>query len=190
MSAHAHSPLTEEEYFALDSAAEFKNEFYDGVMYAMAGTTPAHSLITINFAAELRQALKKRACRVYVVDLRVRVDRNTYAYPDIAVVCSEPRFAENDKNTLINPTVLVEVLSPSTESHDRGLKFHRYRQLESLQEYVLVSQSEPRVEIFRRQPSGSWLLTEFTTLDSTAPFDSLDCKVPLAEIYHQVTFTE
>jgi Uma2 family endonuclease len=190
MSAHAHTPLTEEEYFALDSAAESKNEFYDGVMYAMAGTTPTHSLITANLTRELGLALKQRPCRVYVTDLRVRANRDTYTYPDIAVVCSEPRFAENNKNTLINSTVLVEVLSPSTESQDRGLKFHRYRQLESLQEYVLVSQSEPRVEIFRRQQSGSWLLTEFTTLDSSAPFDSLDCKIPLAEIYHQVEFTE
>ena len=134
--------------------------------------------------------LKPRPCRVYVSDLRVRANRNTYAYPDIAVVCGEPRFAENNKDTLINPMVLIEVLSPSTEAHDRGLKFHRYRQLESLQEYVLVSQSQPLVEIFRRQPSGSWLLSEFTGLDSTGNFDSLDCKIPLAEIYHQVAFPE
>jgi Uma2 family endonuclease len=190
MSAHAQTPLTEEEYFALDSAAEFKNEFYDGVMYAMAGTTPTHSLITANLTAELYQALKQRACRVYVSDLRVRANRNTYTYPDIAVVCGEPRLAENNKNTLINPTILVEVLSPSTESHHRGLKFIRYRQLESLKEYVLVSQDQPRVETYVRQPSGSWLLSEFTALDSSATFDSLECKIPLADIYHQVVFPE
>lgn len=190
MSAHAQSPLTEEEYFALDSAAEVRSEYYDGVMYAMAGGSPIHSLITANLTREVGLALKQRPCRVYVTDLRVRAKRSTYTYPDIAIVCGEPRFAENNKNTLINPTVLVEVLSPSTESHDRGLKFIRYRQLESLKEYVLVSQDQPRVETYVRQPSGSWLLSEFTALDSSANFDSLDCKIPLAEIYHQVEFTE
>jgi Uma2 family endonuclease len=190
MSAHAQTPLTEEEYFALDSAAEIRSEYYDGAMYAMAGGSPKHSLITVNLAAELRQALKRGPCRVYSVDLRVRADRSSYTYPDIAVVCGDPRLAENNKNTLINPTVLVEVLSPSTESHDRGLKFIRYRQLESLKEYVLVSQDQPRVETYLRQPSGSWLLSEFTALDSSAAFESLECKIPLAEIYHQVIFTE
>jgi Uma2 family endonuclease len=182
--------LTEQEYFALDSAAEIRNEFYDGAIYAMAGSSPTHSLITANLASELRQALKQRPCRVYVTDLRVRANRATYTYPDIAVVCGDSRFAAEQKDTLINPTVLIEVLSPSTESHDRGLKFIRYRQLESLQEYALVSQSERRVEIFRRQPSGSWLLSEFTALDSAASFDGLECKIPLAEIYHQVVFAE
>jgi Uma2 family endonuclease len=190
MSAHAHPRLTEDEYFALDSAAEFKSEFYDGVMYAMSGGTYPHGQIILNLGAELRQALRGRRCSVTASDVRVRVDRDTYAYPDIAVVCSEPRFAENNKNTLSNPTVLVEVLSPSTESHDRGLKFIRYRQLESLREYVLVSQDQPRVEIYLRQPSGSWLLSEFAALDSAAKFESLDCKIPFAEIYHQVTITE
>lgn len=190
MSAHPHPRLTEEEYFALDSAAEFKSEFYDGVMYAMAGSSLVHSLITANLAAELRQALKQRPCRVCVTDLRVRVDRNTYTYPDIAVVCGEPRLAENNKDTLINSTVLIEILSPSTESHDRGLKFVRYRQLESLKEYVLVSQDRASVETYVRQPSGSWLLSEFTALDSSASFETLDCKIQLAEIYHQVDFPE
>ncbi len=190
MSAHAHSRLTDEEYFALDSAAEIRSEFYDGVMYAMAGATPEHSLITANLTRELGQALRQKPCRVYVVDLRVRATRNAYTYPDIAVVCGEPRFAENNKNTLVNPTVLIEVLSPSTESHDRGLKFARYRQLESLKEYVLVSQDRASVETYLRQPNGSWLLTEFTALDSSAAFETLECKIPLAEIYHQVEFSE
>ncbi len=190
MSAHAHPRLSEEEYFALDRASEFKNEFYDGVLYAMSGGTYPHGQIILNLGAELRQVLRGRRCSVTASDVRVRANRDTYAYPDIAVVCGEPRFAENNKDTLINPTVLIEVLSPSTESHDRGFNFIRYRQLESLREYVLVSQSEPRVEVFRRQPSGSWLLTEFTTLDARANFESLDCKIPLGEIYHQIEFIE
>jgi Uma2 family endonuclease len=190
MSAQAHPRLTEEEYLALENAAEFKSEFYDGVMYAMAGTTPAHSLVTANLTSQLWQALRQRPCRVYVSDLRVRSNRDTYTYPDIAVACSEPRFAEKYKNTLINPTVLIEVLSPSTEYHGRGLKFRRYRQLESLKEYVLVSQDLALVETYVRQPSGSWLLSEFSGIDAVATFESLDCKIPLTEIYHQVEFSE
>jgi Uma2 family endonuclease len=123
---------------------------------------------------------------VYVSDLRVRSNPDTYTYPDIAVVCGEPRFAEKDRNTLVNPTALVEVISPSTEYHDRGVKFHRYRQLESLKEYVLVSQDLALVETYVRQPSGSWLLSESSGVDAVATFESLDCKVSLAEIYHQV----
>jgi Uma2 family endonuclease len=190
MSAHAQSRLSEDEYLALDRAAEFKSELYDGAMYAMSGGSYRHGQVILNLGAELRQALRGRQCSVTASEVRVRLNLGSYAYPDISVVCGELRFADDQKDTLVNPTVLIEVLSPSTESHDRGLKFIRYRQLESLQEYALVSQSEPRVEIFRRQPSGSWLLSEFTALDSAANFDSLDCKIPLAEIYHQVAFVE
>jgi Uma2 family endonuclease len=189
VSAHAQTPLTEEEYFALDSAAEIRSEFYDGAMYAMSGGSYPHGQIILNLGAELRQTLRSRGCFVTANDVRVRVDRNSYTYPDIVVVCGKPLF-HTQKDTLINPTVLIEVLSPSTEAHDRGLKFHRYRQLESLKEYVLVSQDLPRVETYVRQPSGSWLYSEFAALDSSATFESLDCKIPLAEIYHQVTFSE
>jgi Uma2 family endonuclease len=184
------STMTEEEYLDLDRTSESKNEFYDGVGHTIVGGSFAHALILTNLSAELREAFKRRLRLVYVSGIRVRISGESYAYPDIAVVCGEPRFSDANKDSLINPTVLIEVFSPSTEAHDRGLKFHRYRQLESLQEYVLVSQSEPRVEIFRRQPSGSWLLSEFTTLDSSANFESLDCKIPLAEIYYQAAFPE
>jgi Uma2 family endonuclease len=186
MSAQPHPRLTAEEYLAIERAAEFKSEFYDGVMYAMAGGSPTHSLIIASLTAALWQALKSRPCRVFVTELRVRVDPQAYTYPDIAVVCGEPRTSDDDN--LLNPTMLIEVLSPSTESHDRGLKFERYRRLASLNEYVLVSQSEPRVETYVRQASGSWLFTEITGLDSTASFDAVECKIPLGEIYHQVQF--
>jgi Uma2 family endonuclease len=190
MSALAHPRLSVEEYLKLDRSAEFKSEFYDGCMYAMSGGSPAHALIIPNVAAELRNALKQRSCTVYVTELRVRVTRNAYTYPDIAVVCGTPRFADDQKDTLINPTLLVEVLSPSTEAHDRGMKFAYYRKLESLQEYALVSQSEPRVEIFRRQSSGDWLLSESVGTDAFVRFESLDCRIALSEIYHQVEFPE
>jgi Uma2 family endonuclease len=189
MSASPHPRLTEDEYLRIERAAEFKSEFYDGRMYAMSGGSSAHALIIPNLAAELRNALKQKPCTVYVTELRLRVvPRGSYTYPDVTVVCGPPAFADNQKDTLLNPTLIVEVLSPSTEAHDRGLKFAQYRQIESLQEYGLVSQSEPRVEIFRRQPSGDWLLSEFIGLDATCSFHSVDCRISLSEIYFQVVF--
>ena len=183
--------MTEEEYLSIERAAEFKSEFYGGRMYAMSGGSSAHALIIPNLAAELRSALKQKTCTVYVTELRLRiVPRGSYTYPDVTVVGGPSAFADNQKDTLLNPTLIVEVFSPSTEAHDRGLKFAQYRQIHSLQEYGLVSQSEPRVEIFRRQPSGEWLLAEVTGLEGRARFNCVDCEIPLSEIYHQVTFLE
>jgi Uma2 family endonuclease len=174
---------------ALDRVAEVRNEYYDGHMYAMAGASPTHVLITTNLTAELHQALKSGPYRVYATELRLRVNPDRlYTYPDINVVCGELKLADDRKDTATNATMLVEILSPSTEAHDRGFKFAHYRHLESLQEYVLVWQSEPRVEIYRRQPAGDWLLSEVSGLDSTCRFDSLGCQVPLSDIYRYVSF--
>jgi Uma2 family endonuclease len=189
MSAQTQPRLSPEEYLALDRAAEFRSEYYDGHVYAMSGASRTHVLVTTNLSGELRQALKQRPCEVYAVDLRLRVNPNRlYTYPDISVVCGESKLADDHKDTLLNPTVLVEVLSPSTEAHDRGFKFVHYRHLESLQEYALVWQSEPRVEIYRRQAAGDWLLSEVSGLESTCKFDSLGCEISLSEIYYRVSF--
>jgi Uma2 family endonuclease len=189
MSAQPHAKLTEEEYLRIERAAEFKSEYYDGQMYAMSGGSYAHGKIIPNLASALIQRLGGKGCSVTTTEVRVRVSpRGFYTYPDIAVVCGAPKFADDQTDTLLNPTLLVEVLSPSTEAHDRGFKFAQYRQLESLREYALVSQTEPRVEIFRRQPSGEWLLSEATGLHATCRFDSAGCEVPLAEIYYDVSF--
>src|SRR5438132_1113204 len=121
MSAHSHSRLTPEEYLAIERAAEFRSEYYQGLMYAMAGGSPSHSWIIGNTAGELRSALKRGPCRVSSTDLRIRVSaKGLYTYPDVVVVCGEPRFADDQKDTLLNPIVLIEVLSPSTEAYDRG----------------------------------------------------------------------
>jgi Uma2 family endonuclease len=189
MSALPHAPLTEEEYLKIERAAEFKSEYYNGQMYAMSGGSYPHGKIIPNLGAELRQALRGKGCSVTTSDVRVRVSpRGFYTYPDIAVVCGAPKFADDQADTLLNPTLLVEVLSPSTEAHDRGFKFAQYRRLESLQEYGLVSQTEPRVEIFRRQASGDWLLSEAAGLEASCRFDSVGCQVALAEIYYDVAF--
>jgi Uma2 family endonuclease len=159
-------------------------------MYAMSGGSYPHALIIGNMVFTLKNALGKRPCSVTPSDLRLRVSPDgLYTYPDLIVVCGEPKFADHQKDTLLNPTLIVEVLSPSTEAYDRGFKAAQYRTLASLQEYVLVSQVEPRVEIFRRQTEGAWLLSESIGLEATCRLDSLECQVALADVYGQVTFS-
>jgi Uma2 family endonuclease len=189
MSAQTQPRLTPEEYLALDRASEFRSEYYDGHMSAMSGGSPRHAQIGMSVGSELRQALKGRPCTVYSSDLRVQVSaQRFYAYPDVTVVCGEAKLGDDQKDTLVSPTFLVEVLSPSTEASDRGYKSALYRKIDSLQEYALVWQSEPHVEIYRRQPTGDWLLSDVTGLDSACRFASLDCDVPLSEIYYQIAF--
>jgi Uma2 family endonuclease len=190
MSAHAQPSLTPEQYLEIERAAEFRSEYYNGCMYAMSGASLNHVLITGSLNAELRAALKKGPCLVGGTDLRLRVSpTGLYTYPDIVVICGSPKFAEDQKDTLLNPTFVVEVLSPSTEAYDRGFKSAQYRKIDSLQEYALVSQTEPGLEVFRRQPAGGWLLSEFAGLDVVCRLDSLGCEIPLAEIYAKVTFS-
>ena len=190
MSAQAQPRLSPDEYLELDRATEFKHEYFDGRIYMMPGGSYAHALVITNLGGELRSALKKRPCTVTTTEARTRVsEEGLYTYPDVAVVCGEPQFRDKRKDTILNPVLIIEVLSPSTEAYDRGFKFAQYRKLETLEEYVLVSQSEPHVEVFRRQHSGDWLLSEWSGMDATCRFSSLDCSVALAEIYDKVTFT-
>ena len=139
--------------------------------------------------AELRQRLRGRDCEVYPGDMRVKVSPSgLYTYPDVAVVCGEPQFEDAELDTLLNPKVLIEVLSPSTADYDRGGKFAQYRRLPSLQEYVLISQDRPLVEHYVRQPPNQWMLTENESLQDTVDLPSIDCELPLAEIYFKVRF--
>jgi Uma2 family endonuclease len=189
MSAHAQPHLTPEEYLEIERAAEFKSEYFNGRMYAMSGGSYPHVRIIGNLTGELHAALRKGPCAVNPNDLRLRVSLGgLYTYPDVTVVCGEPKFADGRKDTLLNPAVIIEVLSPSTEAYDRGFKSTQYRTIESLQEYALVSQNEPRAELYRRQAGGGWLLTESAGLDSSIRFDSIGCQIALADIYEKVTF--
>jgi Uma2 family endonuclease len=188
MSAQPQPRLTAEQYLDLDRAADYRSEYYDGRMYAMSGGSYPHGQLILNFGAELRSALKQTACSVTTSDIRLRVNPNgLYTYPDIMVVCGERMFAEGRRDTLLNPRVIVEVLSPSTEAHDRGLKFREYRTIPSLQEYALVSQSEVRVELFQRRSDDQWLLSDFAGLEASVEFQSLNCRIALSEIYDRVT---
>jgi len=189
MSAQPQPRLTPEQYLEIDRASEFRNEYYDGRMYLMSGGTHMHALIIFNLGGELRNIVRKRRCLVTSSDVRVRVaPGGLYTYPDLVVVCGEPKYADGRRDTLLNPRLIVEVLSPSTEAYDRGFKSAQYRALESLDEYALVSQAEPRVEVFRRQPGGQWLLSEFAGLDALCRFESVDAAVALSEVYDNVTF--
>ena len=181
--------LTPERYLEIERAAEFRSEFYNGRMYAMSGGSYAHAQIIGGLVGELRNGLKKRPCSVVPSELRLRVSPSRlYTYPDVIVICGEPKFADDHKDTLLNPTLIVEVLSPSTEAYDRGFKSAQYRTLESLEEYVLVSQAEPRIEVFHRQSADHWLLSEAIGLDAVCRFESLDCSVRLADVYDRVSF--
>jgi Uma2 family endonuclease len=181
--------LTPEQYLEIEEKAEFKSEYWDGQMYAMAGGTPRHSEVGTLFAAAAVPRLKRTGCGVFNSDLRIRdSERSLYTYPDVSIVCGKPEYGE--KNTLSNPTVLVEVLSPATEAKDRGAKFQRYRQIESLKEYVLISQDEPWVETYLRQMDGSWRFESFNGLAASVELKSVGIEIPLAEIYDGITFRD
>jgi Uma2 family endonuclease len=183
--------LLPKEYLAQERHAEFRSEYLRGEIFAMAGASFEHTSIKDNMAGEARNQLKGGPCRALTSDMRVKIDATgLYTYPDITIVCGEPKFEDNVFDTLLNPRVLVEVLSDSTEKYDRGTKFAHYRQVPSLAEFVLVAQDQPLVERYVRQADNSWLLTEFKGLSATFEFVSIPVRIPLAEIYAGVSFPE
>jgi Uma2 family endonuclease len=188
MSAHPHR-LTPEEYLALDRAAEIRSEYYNGQMYAMSGASHRHGIVTHNISFLLELVLADRPCLITTNDLRVRVQPGgLYAYPDIVVVCEHPQYADDQADTLLNPMLLFEVLSPSTERYDRVFKWSQYQTIRSLREYVLVSQFEPHIEVFLPQPGGDWLFSEWTGLDAICRLESIACDLPLSRVYRNITF--
>ncbi|MGQ0814578.1 MAG: Uma2 family endonuclease [Gemmatimonadota bacterium] len=179
--------LTPAEYLDAERQAEHKSEYYAGEVFAMTGASEPHNLIVANLVAALVTQLRARPCRVYPSDMRVKVQpTGLYTYPDVAVVCGKPELEDEYLDTLLNPTLLIEVLSPSTEAYSRGRKAEHYRHLHSLQEYLLIAQQEPRIERYRRQGERDWLLTEFRGLDETVDLSSVGCALTLREIYDKV----
>ena len=182
--------LTPEEYLARERKALTKSEYRDGRIYAMPGASREHNLITGNTLVELHVQLRNRVCEVYPSNMWVKVSAaGTYTYPDIVVVCDEPLFDDTYFDTLLNPTVLVEVLSPSTAAYDRGEKFAAYQKLDSLCEYVLISQDSVCVEHYLRQEQD-WDLTEFRSLDDVFSLVSIECELSLQAIYAKVQFSQ
>jgi Uma2 family endonuclease len=189
-SAAAKSHHTLEEYLALERTSPLRHEYYNGSIFAMSGASREHNLIALNLGSELRAHLRDRPCETYVSDMRVLVARTgLYTYPDVAVVCGERQLQNDDVATLLNPTVLFEVLSPTTEAYDRGKKSAHYRRLESLQEYVLVAQDEVRVERYTRR-GDEWLLTELSDINDELQLVSINCVLTLREIYARIEFPE
>jgi Uma2 family endonuclease len=187
MSSQPSTFLTPEEYLEIERRAERKSEYFQGEMFAMAGTSLEHAEIIINLGRELSQRLKGRQCHVYSTDVRLRVAPNgLYTYPDVMVICGDPQLADGRRDTVVNPVLIVEVLSESTEAYDRGKKFDQYSTLPSLREYLLVAQDAPRIEQWSRQPDDNWLRFETSGRDSSLQLASLDCVLPLAEVYDKI----
>jgi Uma2 family endonuclease len=183
----AQRTYTAEDYLALErNSSQAKCEFINGQIFAMTGASRKHNLIGVNIARELSTQLKGRPCEAYVSDMRVKAaEANSYLYPDVSIVCGKPEFEDSHVDILLNPTVLIETLSPSTERFDRGGKFAIYRKIATLREYLLLTQDEPCIEHFVRQ-GESWVLTEISGLDEIVNLQSIGCVLALREVYDRV----
>ncbi len=180
--------LTPDEYLLKEREAEFKSEYRDGQIVAMPGASRQHNLISGNIFGEIYIQLRNRKCEVYVNDMRLKVSKSgLYTYPDVVVVCEEPRFEDDHIDTLLNPTVIIEVVSSSTEVYDRTNKFLSYQTLESVKEYILVSQKNVSVEQYIRQ-NDNWDLNVFTSLDDLLQLSSIECKLAVKAMYAKVDF--
>src|SRR5436190_15071811 len=190
MTTRADDLLTPEEYLRIERAAEWKSEYIDGEMFAMARASPRHVLIVGNLVRELGNQLRESPCGVYSADLRVATDRRRhYTYPDVVVICDPLQFVDEHRDTVTNPTLIAEVLSDSTEKYDRGAKFERYRTVPTLSEYLLVSQDRIHVELFQRG-DNEWILREWNDPAAEIDLVSLRCRLKIAEIYAKVYFDE
>ncbi len=180
----SHTRLTAAEYLKTERAADAKHEFLDGELFALSGGSHLHSLIATNLTGELRNRLKGKPCQTLNSDMRVKVAATSlYAYPDVQVACGDLQFEDEHNDALLNPKVIIEVLSPTTASWDRGKKFWHYRHLESLTDYVLVSQDEWLVEDHRLQANGGWLLETVEGANASLRLENIDCEIPLREIF-------
>ena len=189
VSTHPKVRITPQEYLELERKAEIKSEYVDGEMFAMSGATREHTLIVTNITVELGNQFVDRPCELYPLDLRTKVSSTgLYTYPDISAVCGEPKFEDDHFDTLVNPNLIIEVLSATTESYDRGKKFAHYRTIDSLKEYVLVSQTECRIERFSRQTDSNWLYTETTDPEGSIELTSVACRLSLSRVYQKVDF--
>lgn len=182
----AQTYLTPEEYLAFERKATTKHEYLNGQIVAMSGASFTHNFLTMNVANQLYNQLMEGECQVAASDMRVKVTEiDSYFYPDVVVVCGEPVPEDNVFDTLLNPTVIVEVLSPSTETYDRGEKFEHYQQIDSLKDYILISQDKVHVEHYCRQ-GARWLQTDFQELSDDLLLRSIDCELRLRDVYRRV----
>ena len=182
--------LTPEQYLEIERKAEDKSQYWQGEMFAMAGTSWNHDTIAVNLVREISGQLRRRDCAAHGSELRVRTNPSgLYSYPDLSVVCGKPKLADSEFDTLENTTLIAEVLSAFTEAHDRGEKFEQYRSITALQQYLLVTQDRAHVELYTRQADGQWLLCEASGLDQFINLDSIGCRLALKDLYDKVDFT-
>jgi Uma2 family endonuclease len=183
--------MTAEDYLTYERSSTEKHEYYAGQIVALAGASEQHNLIASSVLATLYSQLRKRPCQVYPSDMRVRIQRTgLYTYPDISVVCGQSIFEDASRDTLLNPAVIIEILSPSTESYDRGKKFQNYRTIETLQEYILIAQDAQQIDHYVRQPDYLWLLSFVSESHETITLSSIDCTLAVADVYEKVTFNK
>ncbi|MBI5670075.1 MAG: Uma2 family endonuclease [Chloroflexi bacterium] len=180
--------MTPEEYLAFERASNTKHEYINGEVVAMTGASRNHNRIAGSAYAALYAQLRNRPCDIFPSDMRVKTGDGEYTYPDISIVCGDARFEDDVIDTLLNPTVIIEVLSPSTAMYDRGTKFHHYRTIESLQEYVMIAQDSIHIEHYVRQ-GEHWLLTDIDHPDTVVALPSIDCTLAVSDVYEKVTFT-
>jgi Uma2 family endonuclease len=179
--------LSPEEYLEIERKAEYKSEYYHGEMFAMSGVSRTHDRINVRLTSLVDHHLRGRRCETFSANMRVlATSSGLYTYPDLSVVCEEPQFADAHVDTLTNPALLVEILSPSTEDYDRGKKAKLYRAIASLRELLFIAQDSYEVELYRRQADGSWSLMEAAGLESAITLTSIGYTLPLRELYENV----
>ena len=182
--------ITPEQYLEIERRAEFKSEYFQGEMFAMSGGRQAHNRLAFNFSVEVGSQLRGGPCRGYNSDMRVHIPATgLYTYPDVVVACGQPQFLDAVQDTLLNPTLIVEVLSPSTEAYNRGRKFEHYRSLDSLREYLLISSERISVDLFTRQADGKWLLSSADRMDASLDLQSIGATLALAGLYDGIELT-
>ena len=189
MAAEPNRLLTPAEYLERERAGELKHEYVAGEVYAMVGASWPHNLIASATFLSLGRQLEGSGCTILPSDMRVKIAAlNIYTYPDISIVCGKPELEDKEFDTLLNPTVIAEILSPSTEGYDRGLKFQRYRLIPAFREYLLIAQDTLRVEHAVRQPDNSWSLAAYTAADDVIALPAVGCTLALADVYRKVAF--
>ncbi|MEI7604277.1 MAG: Uma2 family endonuclease [bacterium] len=177
--------ISTEEYLKKERLADYKSEFVEGILYAMSGASEKHNLIVFNLITEIGRQIKKRPCKAYANDMKIRVKETNYVYPDVSALCGEAKFSDEETDVLLNPSIIIEVLSESTSNYDRGKKFELYRRLDSLQEYILVDQDRCYIE-YHVKKGMQWILTELDNLQDKLTLVSIECEILVEDIYNRV----
>jgi Uma2 family endonuclease len=190
MTAQPKRYITEQEYIDFERANTMKHEYYDGHVYAMTGASRIHNLIAGNTLASLHGQLRQKPCQIFPSDMRIKVQQTgLYTYPDLVIICGEPQFTDDALDTLLNPLVLIEILSPSTERYDRGMKSQHYRTIETLQSYILIAQDHYHIEHYSRQDNGRWLLQEAHGIEAHIAIPSIESTLLFKDVYEKVDMT-